>query len=296
MNSIMKLTPHQRKGRIISPGQGASCLAALFLVLLAVGCSSDASGGGTPPPVTVPPAPQTYLVPGMTGQNISGLGVTPSNFVIDDSASTFLQKTDALSLKQTGVQTSYGGSFTALPRGLLNLGLTYSYIYPTGTTYDPAQPGGYGLELPGQAGGFMQLTGQPVLPMVAAETCPTNTTAQTFQFVTLPGTFTTSKSIGLGWNPNTDAVFGSVDISGTGETVTFANIQQFTLPTKGSPGAPTSPATTPTTGACASTFYGSVVCLRTRDRDHYQPDARITTNAAGRVGDRTYRPLGREQW
>jgi hypothetical protein len=47
-----------------------------------------------------------------------------------------------------------------------------------------------------------------------------------------------------------------VQIGASGSTVTFQNIQQFTLPSAGGTGVPAQPGASSATGACASTFYG----------------------------------------
>lgn len=144
---------------------------------------------------------------------------------------------------------NYSGSTTALSRGLLSLGIDFSSgafgkSYPTGN---------FAIELAGQAGGLVNLQGMPFVPLVAAQDCPSFTTTQTFQFVSIPP-----------WNP-LDTAYGRVDISTSGSTVTFNNIQQFT--STGSqvtsyPDLTNNPsAITSTTGACSSTFYGNTVSV-----------------------------------
>jgi len=180
-------------------------------------------------------------------------------YSIDETNNTF-QETDYDTLG-TGVsvgvasQTLNGGAAATLgQRGLHTLATKTSYGLSANsktatwvaTSYNPPLKGGFAVELSGQAGGFVQLAGQPVAPVVHAAQCP-GTSTQTYQFITTPATL-------QGWNPATDTAYGSVDISSSGSTVTFQNIHQFTLVSA----APAQPAATPDTGTCGPTLLGNV--------------------------------------
>jgi hypothetical protein len=206
------------------------------------------------------------------------VGATPSGGVsayqIDDSAQTFSKSTYLVKGTQEGELTYFAGATTALARGLLSLGLTYSDSggNSTITTYTTSQTlctptnstakCSWAVELPNQAGGLIAINGQPVQPLAPATSCPGSTT-QTYQFLTLPAPLLTSGTQGNEWNPTLETGFGSVDVSGSGSTITFNNIQQYTLPaTAGdSPGAPATTVTSPQTGACSSTYYGNTTVV-----------------------------------
>jgi len=122
-------------------------------------------------------------------------------------------------------------------------------LYQVNTT---PEPGSFAVELAGQAGGLVQLVGQPVEPLVAATQCPSFSSAQSYQFVTIP----TAQ-----WDPATDTAYGSVDIVTSGSAVTFQNIDQYILPSvaaKVGKGGPAQPSASQVTGACGPTFFGNI--------------------------------------
>lgn len=195
--------------------------------------------------------PQTYMaltVPDTKGKlTLGALTNTLATYTIDDTNDTFTQTSTSLGAGGTLVDDS--GTFQMLNRGLLSLGTTYSLLGPSGATdQNPTIYGSYALELPNQGGGFVQILGNPVVPLAATSSCPDLGTPQTFQFITLPS---------YDWNPKTETAFGSVTISTSGSTtVNLSNIQQSTL----SGTSISLPAST-TTGACSPTPYGNTVSV-----------------------------------
>ena len=110
----------------------------------------------------------------------------------------------------------------------------------------------------------MQLPGQPVAPLVpTTAACPAIKTAQPYQFITIPGPLIQpSAAKGYSsWDPLSETAFGSVDISTSGTSVNFDNIKQFTLPSVGGSGAPSSPGASSIAGACGQTAYGNTISI-----------------------------------
>jgi hypothetical protein len=214
-------------------------LGGLALLLCAAGCGSETKTSGTTP--TAPTqGPQSYFAPyvvGTTNGGSSSPGVSQI-YAIDDSAATFSQSTFQLQLPtQQGPQVINVGVIAPAQRGLLGLGITTNYTNPGNayvpTTFNPPKLGSFAVELAGQAGGLVQLVGQPAEPLVAAVQCPNLKSAQTYQFVTIPAPLIDSSSAGLipyTWDPKLEAAYGNVDISSNGNNVTFDNIRQSTLP------------------------------------------------------------------
>jgi hypothetical protein len=92
------------------------------------------------------------------------------------------------------------------------------------------------------------------------------TTAETFQFVTIPKRLSTQTTlVGNGWNPQLETAYGSVSIATTGATVQFSNISQHTLPAAsgGAGGPPINPASTSATAVCSPTFFGQTISVPT---------------------------------
>ncbi len=257
-------------------------VAVLFLGWLA-GCSSS------PIPVTQAPAPppnvQIYFAPYVEGSSVP---IAPLTYTLDDvvgadgtgnfSQTTYRPQT------QPGPQVLNAGSLAIGQRGLRSLGVTATYNYINSgtpsyeaTTYNPAQPGSFAVELAAQAGGLVQMVGQPVQPLVAATQCPNFSSAQTYQFITIPAPASDQLSVGPpggpstyepegNWNPTTDTAYGSVDVISSGSTVTFQNIHQYILPPAGGATAPPKPPQEPAqlngssiTGACGPTFFGNTI-------------------------------------
>ena len=259
----------KHKGDLSQRCAGNACfLSQALLAFCVIGC-----GGNTASLTTSAPGPQKYFAPVVAGNTNGGLALsTIGTYTIDDLAAKFSQTTYSLHPpNQQGPQVLNSGLFSVSSRGLLNLGISANYVFSDftsvweTTTYNPARPGGFAVELAGQAGGLVQLAGQPVVPLVAAVHCPNLTSPKPYQFVTIPAAFI-RESVGMPppaftWNPTTETAYGSVDISSSGSIVTFSNIHQFTLPSVGGSGAPALPASPLATGACALTFVGNTISL-----------------------------------
>jgi hypothetical protein len=238
-------------------------LSGMMLLVWISGCGGNATSS-TPPPAAPGQGPQLYFAPLVVG-TANGDGSTsltpllvPQTYAIDDSGDMFSQTIYPLApqVLNAGVTSS------ALPRGLLSLGITVNYVGESGesvylpTDYTPAKMGSFAVELAGQAGGLVQLVGQPVAPLVAATQCPNQTTPQTYQFLTIPGALPVPNGSQLypSWNPATQTAYGSADISASGSTITFNSVQQFNLS-----GTLLQPATSPATGACGPTPFGNTI-------------------------------------
>ncbi|MCU1321293.1 MAG: hypothetical protein JWM43_942 [Acidobacteriaceae bacterium] len=264
--------------------QGTACVfCTTLLVLFAIGCGSDTNTAGTTPnpPATPTQGPQTYFAPNVAGTTNGLVRLTgPKIFAIDDFANLFSQSTFGLNLPQQGPQVINAGCFlsgthctqsvaTAGQRGLLSLGISTNYtVGSTGvyapTNYNPPKTGSFAVQLAGQAGGLVQLAGQPVDPIVAAVQCPTLTAPQTYQFLTIPGALIDSSSAGqkIGfWDPRTETAYGSVDIGSSGSSISFGNIQQHTLPSVGGSGTTAQQPVSPVAGTCAPTVFGTTITV-----------------------------------
>ncbi|MEI9979969.1 MAG: hypothetical protein WDN23_13410 [Edaphobacter sp.] len=216
---------------------------------LVAGCGD--SHNSTPPAPAQ--GPQTYFAPyvaGVTnlnnGSSVALLG--PKSYGIDDTADKFSESTFLLQLpQQQGPQLINVGVTSSAKRGLLSLGIATNYVVTAGTyvptSYEPPKTGSFALELAGQAGGLVQLIGQPAEPLVAATQCPILKSAQTYQFLTIPApridsSASTGTKPAFTWDPKLETAYGSVDITSDGTNVTFANIHQATLPSVGGTGIP----------------------------------------------------------
>jgi len=234
----------------------------LVLAAFLAGCSSSAHS-----PVATSSGPQHYMTPVIVGGTGTSATASSATYSIDDKVLTFAQQTYAINNSQTGARINYSGDVVTLSRGLLDLELTYSLCGGAeignctgGVTYQsPLAVSGWAVELAGQAGGLLQMAGQPFTPMVPAVTCPSMSSAETFLFVTLPAGLVTSGTGSNAWNPQLETAYGSVDISASGSTVTFANINQNILPSAG--GGKTSGVPSSATGACSTTVYGETVAV-----------------------------------
>lgn len=249
---------------------------ALASLALALAAMLSACGGSAHIQASTANGPQLYMSPIITGANTSGVSAANdagaaaqlATWSIDDAKTTFSQTTYNFSDSQTGAQVKFSGSWEAptLQRGFLDLDLTYQCgsgtVYGcTGITHDPSVSGGWVLELANQAGGLAQILGSQFTPLVAANSCPSMTTAETFQFVTLPAPLASTGTNNLElWNPQLETAYGSVDISASGTTVTLNNISQHVLTSYGG-GSPGSASATSVAGACSSTVYGHTVSV-----------------------------------
>lgn len=250
-------------------------LATVLAVILSA-CSSSANISKA-----TASGPQLYMTPVIReGAQSLQFTNTVATISIDDAALTFAQRTYSIGAHGTVVQVNYSGKLASLARGLKGLELTYACTEMStcdGATYtpDPDNPSGWAVELPDQDGGLLQLAGQPFVPLVPAVTCPSMSSAETFLFVTLPDTLITTGTGAVDWNPTVETAYGSVDISASGSTVTFANISQYILPSAGGGKLTNSSSVT---GACSSTVYGNTVAI--------PADATVT----GNNGVDTYTP------
>jgi hypothetical protein len=233
-------------------------LATVLAVILSA-CSSSANISKA-----TASGPQLYMTPVISeGAQSLQFTNTVATISIDDAALTFAQRTYSIGAHGTVVQVNYSGKLASLARGLEELELTYACTDTNncdGATYtpDPDNPSGWAVELPDQDGGLLQLAGQPFVPLVPAVTCPSMSSAETFLFVTLPDTLITTGTGAVDWNPTVETAYGSVNISASGSTVTFANISQYILPSAGGGKLTNSSSVT---GACSSTVYGNTVAI-----------------------------------
>jgi len=244
---------------------GKACLlSGVWMAFLIAGCGGGTTTAKQTTATTV--SPQTYFAPYVAGAGpLSTLAYT-----IDDGAGTFSQTTYHPE-NEVGPQVLNAGTLTVGERGLRSLGIGASYSFDSTTdqyehtTYSTAQPGSFAVELAGQAGGFVQMVGQSVEPLVAATECPNFSSAQTYQFVTIPAIEDQILQAGSPiqqqadtWNPTTDTAYGSVDIVSSGSTVYFKNIHQYTLPSVGGTGVPAQSSSSSATGVCGPTVLGSI--------------------------------------
>lgn len=235
-----------------SRGCGAS---ALLLTLLCLnGCSNQTS----PSTNSSPSALQTYV-----GLTTDGSNSVLDTFVIDRSAKTFAQ--DGY-VKNDGYEQYVfnSGAFSTFADGILNIGITYGNgrldaTSVQGTIYNPALEGNWAVEWPGQ-GGFAGLLNQTVIPFAPNQSCPSLTTAQTFQFVTFPNS-----------GDSAGTAFGSASIATNGGTVNFNAISQFNVG-----GLPQDRKTysTTATGSCGPTVFGQTISV---------PDTVMVSGSGGPV-------------
>ncbi len=243
----------------------------ILLTRIATGCGGSIVSST---PTTSPSNVQTYMagpVAGAYSGSSTSIMQSLGTYTFDNKADSFSQSTYAFIGTQEGEQLNYSGNLSTVSRGLLSLGLTYTYggyglnNCTSGkncvTTYDPAATGNWAVELPDHAGGLVQLKGLPFTPLVAANSCPDYSKAQEFTFVTIPAALTSvTGSLEYTWNPEYDTAYGIVSIKGKGSSIKFSGIEQYKVSGKklmsykdltDSPAAIAA-----TTGACSSTFYG----------------------------------------
>jgi hypothetical protein len=111
--------------------------------------------------------------------------------------------------------------------------------------------------------------------------------AETFLFVTLPTGLITSGTASKSWNPLLETAYGSVDISASGSTVTFANINQNILPSAVLPGGVATPANASSpsvTGACSTTVYGETVAVPANPTTTIDPTGTTTISPQAMLG------------
>ncbi|MBB6145708.1 hypothetical protein HNQ77_003669 [Silvibacterium bohemicum] len=262
--------------------RSSAAVNAILLLLCLAGCGTTTSPSTATAPASAaqPTGPQNYFAGSVAGN--TGLSI----YTFDDAPQSPV-KMPSFSQTIGGVppQILSAGTFSVSQRGLRSLSISTLYVEnSSGNSLGlvPTSPtpgtGGFALELAGQAGGFVQvpvvlqnqtqLVQQPVTPLVAANACPNFSTAQTYQFLTIPAGVLPAGAMPatLGWDPTSETAFGSVDISTSGSTVNFKNIQQFLLPSAsvngsgpGGSAAPLQPPPSSLTGVCGPSAYGSTI-------------------------------------
>jgi hypothetical protein len=260
----------------------ALCLGSAFSFALIAGCSSSPSPSSSQAVATA--GPQSYFAPPAAGttynfgdnsSSISALSLlSPQTYTVDDQAETpntpkFSETTYGLHLLPGSQTLNAGDVNVALQRGLLGLTTTKTYALSGDTSlffsYTPpvAQSSGFAVELADQTGGLVQIPGQPAVPVVAATQCPSFSSAQTYQFLTIPGSLNTAGSsiVPSSWNSAVETAYGSVDIVSSGDAVTFQNIHQYTLPPVGGSSMPAQPGISSVTGTCGPTVFGNTTSV-----------------------------------
>jgi hypothetical protein len=257
-------------------------LSRLFLVGLVgtvlAGCSSTSTKSN---PVQPTDPTQTYLA--------AGVGALDT-YLIDHTAKDFV----ATSYSASGGTIQASGSLSQLSSGILDLNITYlpGYILSS-----PPLTGGWVVELPGQAGlseletTSMYGTNTSFAPLVPTQSCPSLSSSQNFQFVTIPKNLSTQSVLTpSGWNPQLETAYGSVTIATTGTAVKFSNISQHLLPAAagGAAGSPINPASASATATCSSTFFGqtisvpsSVTIINPGSQESIPPSATIGIGSSG---------------
>jgi hypothetical protein len=255
------------------PSSRVGLVLAASLGMIATGCNSLTSGSGGTSSNTPQSPSQLYFAPQMEAQSLT-------TYAIDHAASagypegTFVRTTYSVN----GATITDSGGID-LPgskpsNGVLSLATTY---------IDGSEPiakaltGSWAIELPGQAA-LVQMNTPAVsgiggvtidavnffTPAVPTQSCPTFTSSETFQFVTIPNILSQSAAIAQNnWNPQLETAFGSVEIAATGTSVSFSNLSQYTLPAGkgGSPGKPEYPAPASATSSCFQTSYGQTISV-----------------------------------
>ncbi|MGA9673483.1 MAG: hypothetical protein WBQ94_30105 [Terracidiphilus sp.] len=246
-----------------SPGL---CLAAelLLLGLVAVtlpGCNSaiTKAGNGSQTPNTA----QNYL-----GGGVGNL----QTYQIDHVGNTFVVTSYNFATGGTAIGGSIqdSGSVSQLGSGIYDLDITY--LLGGYTLGPPPLTGNWLVEMPGQAAlNELEATSSGITftsfaPLAPTSSCPSYSSSQSFQFVTIPNKLSTKTTISAGgWNPKIETAFGSFSVTTNANSVNFANIGQFTLPSAngGAPGAPVNPAPSSAAAACSSTFFGDTISYPT---------------------------------
>jgi hypothetical protein len=245
-------------GRSFARIKARALAATSLLLVFASGCVSYTPTTSTS---DTNASPQNYFAP-----RVEGGAAATGTYTFDSAKGLFYYSTFQIVGvgEQEGAETWDVGSYSADQRGLRDLSLSTI----AGTSITPVA-GGFALELAGQAGGLVQMssassdTGDVATPLVAANACPNSTTAQTYQFISIPGVmYAEALPTPTGfWSPSTDTAYGSVDVSGNGSTISFKNIVQKTLPSEGGTGSPTYPSDSSMTGACGSNYSGYLTSI-----------------------------------
>jgi hypothetical protein len=167
----------------------------------------------------------------------------------------------------TGGTVQDSGNLSQLANGIYDLDITY---YQGQTLSAPT--GSWLMEIPGEAG-FTELettnsfgTVTSFAPLAPTNSCPSISSSQAFQFVTIPKPLSTKPVlVANGWNPKLEAAYGSVTVTTSGSNVQFGSISQFTLPSTngGTPGTPTTKYASSVTAVCSPTFFGQTISYPT---------------------------------
>lgn len=232
-------------------------LSGVLMALWIAGCTASTTPSTS---ATSQPTPQTYFAPYVVGGTVPH---DPLAFTIDDGTGGpgAFSSTTYFPTQVVGPQVLNAGILAVGQRGLRSLEIEATYTYNSvDSKYEPTAPNplaynSFAVELAGQAGGLVQLFGQPVEPLVAAAQCPNFTTQQIYQFISIPAPSYNS-SAGqqqYAWDPMADTAYGSVSIESMGSAITFQKILQYTL------GGNLQASVSPPTGACGPTNYGYTI-------------------------------------
>ena len=225
---------------------------AASLVGMATGCNSSTSSAGNSN--SAASSPDLYLAAG--AGNLE-------TYAIDHTANTFVTST----YNPSGATVQDSGRLSVLSNGVVNLDITY---FPGQEITNAPLTGNWALELPGEAALVeLETTNQygtttSFAPLVPTQSCPSLTTAETFQFVTIPKRLNASSTpTANGWNPQIETAYGSVSIATNGTAVKFSSVSQYTLPSAngGVAGAPSNPAPSSATAVCSPTFFGQTISV-----------------------------------
>jgi hypothetical protein len=212
------------------------------VALLLITLSSAGCGTGTAPGPVASNSTESYFAPAIPG----GPG-DPTTFALDSSLMTFAQNAYAANMgEERYVYTS--GSFTSLPAGMLSLSASYANgTTQQGTFYNPPQVG-FAVRFANE-GGFAELSGQPIVPFASNTNCPSYSSGQAFQFVTIPNA-----------GDPTGVAYGSATLTTTGPAAAFSKITQLNLSGNATPTAPST-----LSGACSTTFFGQTISVPTTE-------------------------------
>jgi hypothetical protein len=243
-----------------------SCL----MTIVVVGCNSLPKTSNIDPSS---PNAQIYLAGGVGNLK---------TYTIDHTANTFVVTSYSFTGgANTGGTVNYSGTIGAgnlppkLANGIYDLNITY---YQGQTLGAPPLTGNWLIEMPGEAAlTALETTNSTgtvtsFAPLAPTNSCPSYSSSQAFQFVTIPEKLSTKPAVTAGgWNPKLETAYGSVSVTTNGNNVQFANISQFILPSAngGTTQALINPAGSSTaTGACSATFYGQAIS--------YPPSSTVT--------------------
>jgi hypothetical protein len=221
------------------------------------GCNSSSPGGTSTNPAPNPQgAAKLYFAPTIGD-------VYAATYSIDHTANTFTRKVFGFNNSPAdGGTITDSGVVATLSNGIVSLETTYNESDAgVVTTYNPPLAGSWAVEIPGEAALVGMKDYSTFTPAVPTGSCPSLSTAQNFQFVTIPNHLGTGTSIvANNWNPQLETAFGFAQISTSGTSVEFNNVKQFMLPASGKPpSAPSNPGPSQANALCAPTYYGQTI-------------------------------------